>query len=225
MATPRQTATEFIAKYFKKLLPGAEQDRFIREALDAMDEKTFKAYMEDLASGQEILPLTVPNLEKEVGRKLSIERNLAVGKELGHDFFVHLRLTDQDTGKVYTTPEKYLVGLIPVRRQRQLQRKKITIPEGTRHVDELSGQVTGPSKGAKISLPELQILYSQDLNDPLIELIKYRGGDVQGQRMLYESLMETGHASLKAIGRFPTKVKSTQTLGVILHAMMLKNTL
>jgi hypothetical protein len=123
------------------------------------------------------------------------------------------------------TPEKYLVVDLPVRRQRQLQRKKITIPQGTRHVDELSGQVTGPSRGSKISMPELQVLYSQDLTQPIVELIKYRGGDIKGQQLLYRSLMETGRASQKALSMTPTAVRSTQVLGIIFNAMHLSTTL
>lgn len=218
----RKEFTDFVCTYLDKLLPGGGNGAYMRERLDAMPDAELDAYVAKLESGEEIIPLTSPNLAEH---KLSIERNLKLAKELGHDFFQHLRLTDPASNTTYITPEKYLVVLLPIRRQRQLQRKKITIPENTRHVDELSGQVTGPSKGAKISMPELQVLYSQDLNEPLLELIKWRGGDIKGQQLLYRSLMETGRASQRALMTIPTKVKSNQTLKVILEAMMLKNTL
>lgn len=220
--TPRQRFTNFVVEYLEKLLPGGGNGTYMRSRLDAMSEAQFDAYVTAVEQGEEIIPLTAPNLAE---KKLDINRNLAIAKELGHEFFTQLRLTDPDTGQTYITNEKYLVLLLPVRRQRQLLRKKITIPEGTRHVDEFSGQVTGPSKGSKISMPELQVIYSQDLTDPLIELIKYRGGDVKGQQALYRSLMETGRASMKALGRVHTNVKSTQTLSIVLKAMMLNNSL
>lgn len=222
MARHRKEFIDYVATMLDKLLPGGGNGAYIRERLEAMGPQQLEDYIKKLASGEEILPLTAPNLKDS---KLSVENNLKIAKELGHDFFQHLRLTDPETGVTYTTPEKYLVMLLPVRRQRQLQRKKISIPQGTRHVDEMSGQVTGPSKGAKISLPELQVLYSQDLTDPLVELIKYRGGDVKGQQMMYRSLMETGRVSQKALAMTPTKVKSTQTLSIILKAMHLNSTL
>src|SRR6202012_3679614 len=117
---------------------------------------------------------------------------------------------------------KYMVIPMMVCRQRQILREKISIPEGTRHVDELSGQVTGPSKGSKISGPELQILYSQVLPDPIVEFIKYRGGYIKGQQLMYRSLMETGQVSLEVLGEIPTEVKSTRTLHTVFGAMMLK---
>lgn len=225
MATPREQAISFIQTHVNKLLPRAKQGDYLKEQLEAMPNEEFDAYMRALESGDAIIPMTVPNLDNEKEEKLSVDRNLSLAKELGYDFFHHLKLTDPQTHRIYTTPEKYMVVLLPVRRQQQMAQKKITIPEGTKHVDEYSGQVTGPSKGAKISMPELQILYSQDLEDPLVELIKYRGGDIKGRQAMYRSIMDTGSASMTSLRMTNTSVKSTQTLGTILTAMMLKNTL
>jgi hypothetical protein len=222
MARNRKEFIDFVCTHLDELLPGGENGKYIRQRLEAMSPEQLDAYVEKLASGEETIPLVAPNLHD---KKLSIENNIKVAKKLGYDFFHHLRLTDPETGTTYLTPEKYLVVDLPVRRQRQLQRKKITIPQGTRHVDELSGQVTGPSRGSKISMPELQVLYSQDLTQPIVELIKYRGGDIKGQQLLYRSLMETGRASQKALSMTPTAVRSTQVLGIIFNAMHLSTTL
>lgn len=218
----RKAFVDYVCTYVDKILPGGGNGQYLRQRFELMSDDELSAYVDKLASGDEIIPLVAPNLSEH---KLDVKRNFDVAKELGHEFFEHLRLTDPATGTVYLTPETYLTLMLPVRRQRQLQRKKITIPDGTRHVDELSGQVTGPSKGARLSMPELQVLYSQDLNDPIIELIKFRGGDVKGQQLLYRSLMETGRASMRSLERANTRVKSTETLRVILQGMMLSNTL
>ncbi len=218
----RKAFTDYVCTMVDKILPEGTNGAFLRERFDAMSDSELETYVTRLKSGDEIIPLTSPNLDKA---KLTIERNFKIAEELGHDFFQHLILTDPETNTIYKTPEKYLVVDIPVRRQRQLLRKKISIPEGTRHVDEMSGQVTGPSKGSKISSPELTVMYSQDLTAPIVELIKYRGGDIKGQQMLYRTLMETGHASMKVLSKSPTKVKSTETLRILLTAMHLKTTL
>jgi hypothetical protein len=220
--TNRKAFVDFVCTYTDKILPGGKNGEYLRRRFELMSDAQLDAYVTALENKEETIPLTSPNLSKH---KLSIENNFAIAEELGHDFFQHLRLTDSATGTTYLTPEKYLVVALPVRRQRQLQRKKITIPEGVRHVDELSGQVTGPSKGSKISMPELQVLYSQDLTAPIVELIKYRGGDIKGQQMLYRALMETGQVSQKALEMTPTKVKSTTTMSVLLSAMHLANNL
>jgi len=218
----REAFITYVADMVDKILPGGGNGAYLTERFKAMSVEELDAYVAKLESGEEVLPLTAPNLAKE---KLSVERNLALLKTLKSDPFHHLKLTDASTGVRYKTPEKYLVLPLFVRRQRQLLRKKITIPQGVRHVDEFSGQVTGPSKGARISMPELQVLYSQDLTDPIVELIKYRGGDVKGQQLMYRSLMETGRVSMRSLERFDTRVKSTDTLGTILQGMMLSNTL
>jgi hypothetical protein len=194
----------------------------MRERLEALSPEQMDAYVEKLAAGEEIIPLVAPNLHD---KKLTIENNFKIAEELGLELLQHLRLTDPDTGQTYVTHEKYLVMDIPVRRQRQLQRKKTSIPQGTRQVDDLSGQVTGMAKGSKISMPELQVLYSQALTNPIVELIKYRGGDIKGQQLLYRQLMETGRATQRALGMAATTVRSTQILSIVFNAMHLSTTL
>lgn len=222
MAHNRKEFIDFVCKEVDKLLPGGINAKYLRTQLEAMGPAQLDEYVKRLESGEEIIPLIAPNLHDQ---KLTIENNLKVAKELHVDLFQHLRLTDQSTGQTYITPEKYLVIDIPLRRQRQLQRKKTSIPEGTKTLDDLSGQVTSMSRGSKISMPELQVLYSQDLTAPIIELIKYRGGDVKGQQMLYKNLSDTGHASLNALRKTHTTVRSTQVLNVIFNAMHLSSTL
>jgi hypothetical protein len=222
MSRNRKAFIDYVCHYLDKLLPGGENGKYMRERLEAMSPEQLDGYVAKLASGEETLPLIAPNLHD---KKMTIPNNLAIAKELGVELFEQLRLTDPDTGQTYITNEKYLVMDIPVRRQRQLQRKKTSIPQGTRQVDDLSGQVTGMAKGSKVSMPELQVLYSQELTDPIIELIKYRGGDIKGQQLLYRSLMETGRASQRALSMTPTTVRSTQILSIVLNAMHLSTTL
>jgi hypothetical protein len=222
MARNRKAFIDYVCTYLDKLLPGGDNGKYMRERLEALSPEQMDEYVAKLESGEEIIPLIAPNLHDN---KLTIPNNLKIAKELGLELFEPLRLTDADTGQTYLTNEKYLVMDIPVRRQRQLQRKKTSIPQGVKQVDDLSGQVTGMAKGSKVSMPELQVLYSQELTFPIIELIKYRGGDVKGQQLLYRSLMETGRASQRALAMTPTTVRSTQILSIVLNAMHLSTTL
>lgn len=218
----RKAAEAFCYEYIEKLLPGSGNVELYKQSFAKMSDTAFAAYMAKLASGEEVLGLVAPNLDKV---KLDIKRNLAIAKELGHEFFQRLWLTDPDTGQVYLTPLPYLVMDLPLRRQVQLLVKKISIPVDNKHVDELTGQPTGASKGSKISFPEMQVLYAQGLNQSIIELMKYRAGDVQGFNAMNRSIIETGHASLESLGRTPTRVKSVQTLSTLLKGMHLQNTL
>ena len=218
----RQAATAEIIKWIDKLLPGSPNAKLYEDALGRMTNAEFDAFMLKLESGEATLSLVAPNLSEH---KLSVERNLAVAKELGHEFFQRLWLTDAKTGVTYLTPVRYLVVDLPLRRQQQLLIKKISIPEDNRHVDELTGQPSGPSAGSKLSFPELQVLYAQGMDRTIEELIKFRGGDTKARQALDRQIVETGGASQDAIKKaLPyTRVKSTETLGVLLKSMHLDN--
>lgn len=218
----RKAATAMILKYIEKILPGSPNTAFYAKRLAEMTEREFGQFMQNLEDGSEILTIKTPNLAKE---KLSLDRNLAIAKELGHNFFQHLILTDPTTGEVYRTPVKYLVIDVPLRRQVQLLQSKATIPENNKHIDELSGQSTGPSKGSKISFPELQVLFAQGLDATITELIKFRGGDAKAFNAMNRAIIENGGVSIEYLAQFNTKVKSVTTLSTLLKTIHLDNTL
>ncbi len=218
----RKAAIAEAIKWVNKLLPGGEMGKIYQAQFDAMNDEQFDTYMERLASGEEILPLYAPNLNEN---KLSVERNLKVADELGHKFFQRLWLTDPQTGKRYLTPVEYLIVDLPVRRQAQMLVTKIKIPENNRHVDELTGQPTGPSKGSKISFPETQVIYAQGLDAPLVEFLKIRGGDIKAFQEMNRSIFNTGGVSLAHLAKTPTVTRSVQTASILLKAAHLQNNL
>lgn len=150
---------------------------------------------------------------------------MAVAEKIGHPLFERLWLTDPQTGTVYLTPHKYLVMDLLVRRQAQMLVKKSSIPENTRHVDELTGQVTGKSKGSKISFPELQAQLSQGLEQTLIEEIKVRGGDRVAQVEFDRQLIEEGQASLEEVTAGGGVTKATSNVAILLRGMKLDTNL
>lgn len=221
--TNREKATRELLYFIEKLAPGSDNKKIYEERLGAMSDKQFAEFIDRLENEEEILALFVPNLSKH---PISVANNLKVADELGHDFFHHLYLTDPDTGQVMKTPAKHMVIDLPVRRQAEMLQAKISIPENNKVVDERSNQPTGPSKGSRMSYPELQVNAAKGLDNMILELIKFRGGDERAYNAMNRSILETGEASLEAIkAQGPTAVKSTQTLSVYLKAMMLDNNL
>lgn len=218
----RKAATDFIVQSLEKILPGSDNSKVMRESLNALTDMQFDDYMNKLESGEEIIPLYVPILTKD---KINVQRLIEVGKELGHEFFQRIWNYDESTQLTYLTNEKYLVIDLPVRRQIQLLQKKISIPDDNKHVDELSGQPSGPSAAAKISFPEMKALHAQGLNRAIEELIKYRGGDEKGFNAMNRSIINTGGVSLDAIKPYSGKVRSTETVSIYLKAMHLDNNL
>lgn len=222
MSGNRAAATEVILTYIDKLMPGSPNTEIYRQRFAEMSDKEFDEFMGQLEREEIFLTIQAPNLDKN---KLSIERNFEIAKELGHEFFERIWMDEGNDIPPYLTNHKYLIVDLPLRRQAQLLTKKISIPKNNNTVDNLTGQPTGPSKGSKISYPELQILAALGLDNCSIELMKYRGGDLKGFNVMNNSISKTGGVELSTLDKLGTKVKSTQTLYTYLTSMHLSNTL
>jgi hypothetical protein len=221
-ARNRKAAEAFVLKYIEKLMPGSENTRLYQELFASMDDKQFEELMSSLAREETTLAVIAPNFGKV---RLTVENNLKIAQELGHNFFEHLWIKPDDQTPAYLTPVKYLVIDLPLRRQAQLLVKKISIPADNQSVDDLTGQPSGQSEAAKISYPETQVLAALNLDKTLNELLKYRGGDTQGFNAMNDSFAKTGGASQDAISHMAGGVRSTQTLHTVLLAMHLSNSL
>lgn len=222
MANDRKAATKEILTWVDKIIPGSENSKILKEQLDRMTDQEFDAYMVMLENGEEIVPIVSPNL---TDNKISVQRNLAIGKELGYEFFQRLLITDPVTGVEYYTSQKYMIVDLPLRRQQQLLIKKISVPKDNLHVDELTGQPAGDSHGSSFSLPEISVTHAQGLDRTVEELIKFRGGDLKAFRMATRNMIDMGSASQDAIKRTPTKVKSTEVLATLLKSAHIQTNL
>lgn len=216
----RKKATDELLKYVDKILPDGRNKDIYSEQLSKLSNRQFESYMEKLRDGEEVLFLIYPNFSK---KKISVERNIKIAKELGHSFFHKLFLTDPETGVTYLTPVEYLVVDLPVRRQAQLLSKKASIPKDNARVDELTGQSASDNVGG-LSFPELQVLHSQGLDTVIEELAKFRGGDEVAFREMNNRILKQGNVALDSINT-NSRVKSTDTLSSILKAMHLDNNL
>lgn len=218
----RKAAEAFIIEYVDKIAPGTENGNIYRNIFSTMDDNAFDSFMADLESGKKKLAVIMPNFSKV---KLSIDRNYQIAKELGHEFFQRLWIEGKDETPTYLTPNKYMIIDLPVRRASQLLTKKISVPKHNRVIDSLTGQPTGESKGAKISYPELQVCAAMGLENSMVELMKYRGGDARGQAALNGMLSKYGRVNQAAIANFASGVESTSTVKTFLTCAHLKSTL
>jgi len=220
----RKAAEAVVLTWIAKIVPG---DKFnvdmYKQMFASMSDKEFEVWIRELeANDGEGLSYQMPNMGEKA---LSVERNLALAKEMGHDFFEHLWIVNPASGVRYKTPEKYMILDLPIRRQAQLLVKKISIPSDNKSIDNLSGQPTGNSKGAKISYPEVQVMQALGLSKALVEFMKYRGGDLEGFNAMNNSISNTGGVRLDALDQLGTETTSTVTLKTVLTGMHLKSTL
>lgn len=220
MAKNRKAAQAVVLKMVADLDPSGKNTAVYEDAFKRMNDAQFDNWMQAIEKNQDYVSLIVDNNNNN---KVTIENNLKVAKKWGVKLFHRLWLTDPNTGMTYLTPLEYLVLHLPVRRQIQTLENKVSIPEDNKHVDELTGQPTGPSKGSSISFPELQVLYGRGLDWSIQELIKFRGGDEKGMRELEKSVISSGGVSLEALKQLGTRNRSTVTLSILLKGMMLDN--
>lgn len=219
----RELAEKEILYFIERILPGGENVKIYQELFASTSDIEFDDWMNRLANGEEILSIFNPNFH---GTAMSLTRNVEVGEELGCSLFQHLYLTDQDTGMVRKTPAKYMVGIVPFRRQAQTLESKMSVPDNDNVVDQLTGQATGVSKGSRMSYPEIQVNLSKGLDKMLLELVKFRAGDAKSYAAMNKSIYETGSVSLDSImANTPSTVKATESLSVILKAMHISNNL
>lgn len=214
----REAAEAYILRYLKMMLPGGKNVAIYENLFKSMSDKDFDELMTKLESGAEILAVITPNLSDE---KVTVKNNLAVAKAMNRTMFERVWINPGDGSNPYLTPEKYFVALLPLRRQAQLLTKKISIPENNRSLNDLTGQPShgGKSRGSKISYPETQVLAALNLDESLLEMLKYRGGDVKGFGAMNKSISTTGGVSLRTLDTLGTRVKSTDTLRTLLTCL------
>lgn len=218
----RKAAQQLVIDFVRKIDPSGYNSSLYEKKFKDMSDDDFDKMIEGIEAGNVNLVFVAPNFGDV---DVSVERNLDLDKELGFNFFEHINMPAQGDVPAYTTPIPYLVLRLPVRRQAQLLEKKISIPDSVAVTDDLTGQVTGDSKGSKISYPEVQILASAGLDNVLMELMKVRGGDDGAYNAMSTLIMRSGAADFGTIERFSTGVQAKDALSVLLRGMMLNNTL
>lgn len=218
----RPAAEAQILADIETILPGSANSQYYQTLFDSMDDEQFDQFMRDLESGHTTLSIIAPNFSEH---QLDVKRNFSIAKQWGHVFFERIWMDDGDGTPMYLSNDPYPVMEVPVRRQAQLLEKKISVAEDAKSVDDMTGQPTGRSKGSKISFPELQLLAAQGLDDSILELIKWRGGDTKGYNAFVDSLSGSGGVSLKAIAGMAGGVVSTQTLRTLLLCMHVTSTI
>lgn len=212
---------EQIIKHVVKVLSiadktGKNKERYLT-MFNSMSDKEFDLFMEDLKSGKEVLYYRTENMTDNI---INPKNMLAAVEYLKIPIMQHLIIKDKITGVRMKTPEQYPVLTTMVRRAQQYLDYKISTPDHDRKVDMMSGQVTGMSRSANITQPEMLVLVQRGLLNTALELIKVRGGDMSAYNEFSRSCYETGGASLQALSP-NSKARSVAVTQIYLKGMML----
>lgn len=204
----RKAAEKWWLDYIVQMPNGKVNAEIYKEVFERMDDAEFKELARRIKEEKFNLPIYIYNMDKE---RIDVDKVFAVGKSIGVEYFHNLILTDPITGHVYETPQKYLCLHLPVCRQSQHLTKKLSTGKG-KATDHLAGQATGDAKSASISMPELTQLDGREMVSTPLELIKPRGGDAVGHKMMRDSIKETGRFSMGPIMEAGSKPKAVETL-------------
>lgn len=219
----RKAAEAEILKWVSEIDPSGTNTKLYKEVhFPRMTDDQFDRFMDAIEEGRDYVSVTAPNL---TGCKINVANNLRVAKLMGHKFFHRVWKTDPTTGETFLSNQHYLVLQLPFRRQIQTLENKISIPEDNKHIDDLTDQPTGVSKGSSMSAPETLALLAQGCDAGLEELVHYRGGDLKGMVAMDRQLHESGRVSMRALNVLGTRAKASITLSSFLKGMHLDNNL
>ncbi len=193
----RKAAEKIILDGLSDLDTSGKNTEMTKQFFAGMSDAEFDQYMRNIEEEKDFVSLVYENMSHS---PITTDNNYKVAKKWGYELFERLWLTDPNTGALYMTPLKYPVIYLPMRRQVQLLDIKISVAEDNKHLDEMTDQPTGISKGGGLSFPETLILYSHGLTRSLEELLKVRGGDLKAYNLMNRQIQETGEANLDYIG-------------------------
>lgn len=217
MTPKRKKVQDYIIAQFRKIDKTGRESKRMEDFFAKLNDQQFHQYMCDLRDKKDALYFYHANVVDET----NLDNYKAVAKDVGIELFEYIRMWDVATSSYYVTPFKYMILDIPVRRVSQFQDHKLSVAEGDSKIDLLTGQVVKPDKAGSINNVEVQNLYANGLDNTIIELIKYRGGDVTAFAEYKRELEETGRAS---VGRDTRSVpRSAVTLDVFMSGMHIES--
>lgn len=211
--TPREKFIAIISEALMGIDPSGFNLRFYQGRHFKYSDKDFRDWVMRLNDGREHVYIYSP---AGSGVDLCYDRNTAYGKKHGIKFVEKIWFEgDDEENPTYLSPVEYTVLPTITRRQSQSQFIKVSVPSDMSRLNPLTGQPTGESKAARMSLPESQLLAASGLKAALIEVLGPRGGDSGAHAALVGNLVKTGQCSLKAIRPFSTGVDAQKYMKAI----------
>lgn len=219
--TPKRQAVEtYVLKHLTAIDPSGYNADLYKEMFTAMDDAAFDKWMHSLKDKSNKLYIYTPNLKV----MLNTGDLLAVAKSINLTLFERIKMWDNISKRYYTTPNKYLVLQLPVRRLKQYLMDKISVPENDRVTNPTTGQVVKPDKGSAISQTEAQTMDSKGLHRSISELLTVRGGNGTAYASFKSNLEETGQSTLTELD-YSGGLRSAQVGKALLESMEIENNL
>lgn len=212
----RASATKLALEQVDILDPSKQTSKHLKSLLDALSDKDFEAMIVSMENGEYFLPYFMPNLSDKTPRWEQIKK---AADTLKVPLFTKVWIYDEQTKTKMLSRYPLMCLHLPVRRQIQMLVSKISLPEDTKHINDLTDQPTGVSANASISAPEASILVGIDAVTSASELLAVRGGDPEALRAMEQSIHDTGGVGMSTVEAVAVGATSTRTLSTMLSGM------
>ena len=204
----RKEIEKGILDFVKEVTPGGGNHRIYTSIFKRLDDKQFETFWNQIVE-RCYIPIFLDNFDpKEMV-------DYAKLKELSEKWDIPLEqqvsFMDPDTGIRHLTPQKAMVGIVEIAKQRQIIVKKMGVAKHDFDVEDLTGQPVGDSKGAGVSNPENNIFVALGLTTMAKELASVKGGDLDAYRQYKSDLVSSGTTTTKGSLEAGSGVKSLQT--------------
>lgn len=192
MNPKRKKVQDRILSVVKDIDSTGTNTEYYTQLFAKLSDKDFDDYMKRIRDGEDVLVYYAPNMmcHNDINKLIALTHKYDV------KLFERLRLYSVATNTYYYTPRKFLILQLPVRRFSQFVDHKLSVAEGDKRIDMLSGQVVKPDQASKISQIEVQTLFARGLKSTIREVTKFRGGDVVAFGEFKRELEEHGSATI-----------------------------
>lgn len=218
MAGNRRVFEKIIIDAISRLSNHPQNTEFYEKKFREMSDEQLDQFVKDLDEGKIRLSVVEPNWSGV--KPVEDAEIIKICREHGYEPYQRLYTEGKPGLPTYLTQAKFLVILVNARRASQLLTKKISVPPHTKVRDLLTGQVTGESKGATVSAQEVQVLAGMGAEYSAVEMLKYRGGDQQGEAAFMAMLSKYGRANQSVLEQFSSGVQATRAVNTYLTAAM-----
>lgn len=216
----RKRAEDFVIRLMSTIDPSGYNAKYYHRLFTQLSDKDMYDWALRIEAGTTHLWLYAPIMKVKLTQK-DLD---AAAKLTGTPLEEQVSIYDPSTDRRYTSPHKYFIIRVPVRRLKQYLMDKLSVPDSDRRLNPITGQVTKPDDSSSISISEAQTYDAKGLQVPLTEFINIRGGNINAYSSLRHDLEQTGIAHMGDLDN-SGKVQSTRAANAFLTAMCLRNNL
>lgn len=212
----KEKAIKNLLASIDKLDPTGANSALYKKLFNRMSNKEFMEWANKIKRGELKISLVVPNGNKDM--MLTRKRLKQLAKDMGIKLFERVIFSD-NTGNRFMPKFKHNILMLTVARMNQHHTSYISVPKNTNVRNPLTDQVTGDSKAASLTLPEMYILNGKNLTYTLDELSSVRGGDRRAMLAMEDFLIEHGKVTLKDLKPYRTKASAVKRMKSYFKAM------